>query len=153
MSRKNKLSLEVPDAPIRIHAENLREHIKSKEPGLIIVDVREEDYRGGHVTGCLHIPYDEFQATVSEVAKAHRGANKVVFCCMNSQVQSPSCAALFLNKLTEEPSQKRPDVYVLIGGIQGWIRQFYKEADLVTDFDRKLWSAIWEATLTTPREA
>lgn len=152
MSRKPRraLSLEVPEAPLRIHAENLQEAVKAKERGLILVDVRGEDYNGGHITGCLNVPYDEFNDALPGLVNAHKGAAKVVFCCMDAQVRSPSCALTFIIKLNEEipDPAARPEVYLLIGGVQGWIRSYHKDENLVSDFNSKLWEAIWEAEST-----
>eukprot|EP00906_Rhabdomonas_costata_P027165 RCo038619 len=145
---RRTLSLEVPEAALRIHADTLQEAMKAKEPGLVIIDVRGEDYKGGHITGCHNVPYDEFSDALPGLVKAHKDAKKVVFCCMDAQVRSPSCAVTFIMKLNEDnPSaETRPEVYLLIGGVQGWIRANHADSALVEDFDEKLWAAIWEAT-------
>lgn len=44
MKSRRALSLEVPEAPLRLHAENLEEMLKG-EKALVVIDVRGEDYQ------------------------------------------------------------------------------------------------------------
>eukprot|EP00669_Euglena_mutabilis_P006157 TRINITY_DN1873_c0_g1_i1.p1 TRINITY_DN1873_c0_g1~~TRINITY_DN1873_c0_g1_i1.p1 ORF type:complete len:170 (+),score=58.07 TRINITY_DN1873_c0_g1_i1:25-510(+) len=151
--KRAALSLEVPDAPLRMHADNLQEAIRTRGKALVLLDVRGEDYPGGHITGSINVPYDEFGASLEELVEAHRHADRVVVYCMSSQVRSPSCAAQFLARLAEIHAAPAPEVFVLIGGFAQWVRGRFKDPTLVTDFDEKLWRAIWEATDASPEAA
>eukprot|EP00667_Euglena_gracilis_P020917 EG_transcript_22739 len=145
MKSRRALSLEVPEAPLRLHAENLEEMLKG-EKALVVIDVRGEDYQGGHITGSINCPYDEFPANLDSLVEAHGKAEQVVFYCMNSQVRSPSCASLFMAKVKETFPDSNQEVFVLIGGFLQWVRPRSGNPELVVDFDEKLWTAIWEAT-------
>eukprot|EP00995_Heteronema_vittatum_P007782 NODE_2937_length_723_cov_305.839763_g2073_i0.p1 GENE.NODE_2937_length_723_cov_305.839763_g2073_i0~~NODE_2937_length_723_cov_305.839763_g2073_i0.p1 ORF type:complete len:197 (+),score=56.75 NODE_2937_length_723_cov_305.839763_g2073_i0:64-591(+) len=163
---KPVVAIEVPEAPLRMHVETLAEALKAKDNQTVIIDVRGEDFqvtpthlrqawdgtrwhhgtKGGHITGSHNVPYDDFQAHLDELVAQYKARERVVFTCMNSQVRSPSCASFFMNRLTEEDVTDPPEVYVLIGGFQQWAHGRHDDEDLVSDFDSKLWKAIWEAT-------
>eukprot|EP01006_Ploeotia_vitrea_P066163 TRINITY_DN94444_c0_g1_i1.p1 TRINITY_DN94444_c0_g1~~TRINITY_DN94444_c0_g1_i1.p1 ORF type:complete len:167 (-),score=19.02 TRINITY_DN94444_c0_g1_i1:234-734(-) len=143
LKQKHGMSIEVPEAPLRMHADLLAELMKKKEAP-VIIDVRGEDYAGGSIPGAIKVPWDELESGVDELAAQHKGADKVVFLCMNSQVRAPSCAAAFMAKAKELDSDA--EVFILIGGFAGWVRANSRDEELVQDFDEKLWNSIWEAT-------
>eukprot|EP01012_Entosiphon_sulcatum_P065657 TRINITY_DN94637_c0_g1_i1.p1 TRINITY_DN94637_c0_g1~~TRINITY_DN94637_c0_g1_i1.p1 ORF type:complete len:169 (+),score=36.58 TRINITY_DN94637_c0_g1_i1:28-507(+) len=139
------INIEVPDAPLRLHPDNLETSLKQKEAGLVVIDVRGEDFKGGHIPGSINLPYEELTERAEEIATAHHGAHRLVFLCMNSQVRAPSCAATVMAKIAELP-EPRPEVFVLIGGFAGWVKTRSADPELVTDYDEKLWTSIWDAT-------
>ena len=53
---------------------------------VMVVDVRDHDYTGGHITGSVHRPSDDFEGLVGEMADSLGSAPMVVFLCMSSQV-------------------------------------------------------------------
>ena len=55
-----------------------------------VVDVRDHDYVGGHISGSLHRPNDDFEEIVGDMADALGSAARVVFLCMTSQVTPPN---------------------------------------------------------------
>ena len=63
---------------------------------MLVVDVRDYDYTGGHIKGAVNITADEFSqdedvdALVQKVRAG--GHERVVFHCMLSQQRGPFCA-------------------------------------------------------------
>jgi len=110
----------------------------------VIVDVRSEDFKGGHVAGAMHIPFGSFTTRVGEVQAALREntgerQNDLVIYCMHGEEQSPTCAMKFLTKHSN-PATK---VYVLRGGFQAWLNFCLSHtpmtADRVVEYDPELW--------------
>ena len=61
-----------------------------------MLDVRDEDFRGGHIAGCLNIWSDQFHKddSVDAVIRKHSlaGYRRIVVTCMMSQQRGPFCA-------------------------------------------------------------
>jgi Cdc25 family phosphatase len=85
-----------------------------------IVDVRDEDFAGGHIPGAHNVPSEAWErdaeGTAAAVLAAHGQRRAVVFHCMQSRVRGPSCAARFSEYLEQQavPGDKRPEVYVIM---------------------------------------
>lgn len=108
-----------------------------------VVDVRDLDYIGGHIKGCIHIPANELEERLPELQKqlVDMGVNDVVFHCALSQVRGPSSTLKFLraNAAGNNDQLKVLRVYVLKGGFTRW-QQEYGEDKLVTeDYDSQIW--------------
>lgn len=100
-------------------------------PGeVVVVDVREDDYHGGHIRGALNVPKYEFGGRVAGLVERHgSGKGTVVFHCMMSQIRGPYCARVFEQQLLASGADEaaRPRVCVLAGGFQGFVR-FWRDA-------------------------
>ncbi len=62
-----------------------------------MVDVRDEDFRGGHIAGCVNIWSDQFHDDDSVDALIHKhslaGYKQLVVTCFMSQQRGPFCAS------------------------------------------------------------
>lgn len=90
--------------PIPLQAASLREWILSKQPGsspteststnspksFQIVDVRDDDYVGGHITGSVNVPSRQLPSRVDDLADELSGNEAVVFTCALSQQRGPN---------------------------------------------------------------
>src|SRR5271170_899643 len=108
-------------APIPIHAPALREWVLSKQPkssedkaepssppanppiprSFKIVDVRDDDYIGGHIPGTLNVPSLQFSSRVEDLVDELKDNEAVVFTCALSQQRGPnvcSCEKLADNR-------------------------------------------------------
>lgn len=110
-----------------------------------VVDVRGQDYIGGHIVGGWHIPYKELShdsAAMDSLKKRLMGAAgniNVVFHCAQSQQRGPSAALKLLRSLDAD-EKKRITVWVLRGGFNHW-QDVYGEDDTVTeDYAPDLWT-------------
>jgi len=112
---------------------------------LVVVDVRDDDFAGGHVRGAINIPstsslwQPEQKAELLARINSSRSdssvpVQRVVFHCAKSQVRGPSCARLFASALeeaastttteaastTSEAAAAPPKVLVLRAGYNNW---------------------------------
>jgi Cdc25 family phosphatase len=92
----------------------------SDAASVAIVDVRDEDFAGGHIPGAHNVPSAAWESdtenTAAAVLAAHGQRRAVVFHCMQSRVRGPSCAARFSEYLEQQDIQgeQRPEVYVVL---------------------------------------
>jgi len=130
------------------NAEQIEKVISSSvKRSLLIVDVRTSDNDGGHITSAVNLPFVAFEQAVGtlvahyakvmadfpaeELAKADSeevpapGNHRLVFYCMYGKERGPACAQSFLTKFSQEhPGLRPPNVYVLSGGLTGWVNKF-----------------------------
>jgi rhodanese-related sulfurtransferase len=65
---------------------------------VLVVDVREDDFAGGHITGCIHFPVDrwgsdyELDAFIEDQLCSRSDLETVVVHCYLSQQRGPFCA-------------------------------------------------------------
>ena len=45
----------------------LRDLLTARDRGLVLVDVRQDDFKGGHIRGSQHIPIDSYVLHDAEV--------------------------------------------------------------------------------------
>jgi rhodanese-related sulfurtransferase len=80
--------------------------------GIIVVDVRDEDFYGGNIVGAVNAPSEDWMepAFVQQlIEKLEVDSSKtVVFHCMKSQVRGPTCARAFAEKVAFLPAESRP---------------------------------------------
>jgi Cdc25 family phosphatase len=94
-------------------------------PGLAVVDVRDEDYVGGHVRGCVHAPSSSLDHAVPELARRLRDARTIVFHCALSQQRGPVAALRYARErarmgLGGGEEEVQQDIFVLDGGFVKW---------------------------------
>lgn len=97
-------------APTPIPAPSLREWVLSKQQNspdnetessslsstppipksFQIVDVRDDDYIGGHIPGSINIPSRQFSSRVEDLVDELKGHDAVVFTCALSQQRGPN---------------------------------------------------------------
>jgi len=102
------------NTPTPIPATSLREWVLSKQPkssdnkqesspvssnppipkSFKIVDVRDDDYIGGHIPGSINIPSRQFSSRVEDLVDELRDHEAVVFTCALSQQRGPNVLCL-----------------------------------------------------------
>ena len=97
-----------------VDSSDLSKLLQATGSNVTVIDVRNDDFEGGHIPGAINIPYgdewndDKFLEGV--VSKVHT-SDKVVFHCMKSQVRGPFCAKQFNAKLQSISSlETKPEV-------------------------------------------
>ncbi|KAH9120798.1 hypothetical protein LEN26_002866 [Aphanomyces euteiches] len=106
----------------RISARELAVILKdpAKRNEIRIVDVRDDDFRGGHIRGAINLPEDNFQDDddVDNIVEEFKNVPTVVFHCMMSQVRGPFCAKRFQSRVDVvlEGAETKPQVRILTGG-------------------------------------
>jgi rhodanese-related sulfurtransferase len=137
------LSIQVPSLKFTtIDLNSLIQMINREE--VAIVDVRDDDYVGGHIIGSEHVSFDRFESRVHElVDKWIRKQKKsiIVFTCMHCEQRGPACAGIFANCLEKE-GIKNIQIHVLSGGFQEWLKNFAGKSEqdkYIEDFDPSQW--------------
>jgi len=118
----------------------------------VIVDVRDDDFKGGNIKDCFHLPSQDFQDNVGGLAMKLKGVPKVIFHCALSQARGPKCARIYsetLDALSEkvdtEESVSKPqqpeeqEILVLRNGFTGFQDAYKNDPDLVENFDQRYW--------------
>ena len=68
-----------------ISPQELEALIKSDAEDYLIVDVRDDDYRGGNIKGAINIPSEKFMLKLHQLIDDTQNASKIIFHCMLSQ--------------------------------------------------------------------
>lgn len=123
-------------------AHTLREWLKSgkssSQENFAVVDVRDSDYIGGHIKGCLHYPSGNFHNTLPELRSTlqQKKVADVVFHCAMSQSRAPKAALIFSD---DEDNLHQFRVWVLRGGFTKWVMEYGEDTAVTEDYDRRLW--------------
>lgn len=88
-----------------ISPQQLEALIKSKSDDYLVVDVRDDDYRGGHIKGGINIPSEIFMLKLHQLIDDTQNISKIIFHCAFSQ-QRWVYLAHILSKSSSSP-QKR----------------------------------------------
>jgi rhodanese-related sulfurtransferase len=110
-----------------------------------IIDVRDDDFEGGHIKGCKNIPSNEFSEKVEKLVLDLQDAKSVLFHCSLSQARGPKAARIY--KETREEfiqtgkieNKQEQNVAVLREGFSNFGSLYKNEADLVEDYDEESW--------------
>jgi len=98
--------------------------------GTLLIDVRRTDYEGGTIRGSLNMPAQSFPYNMSTLFRLCQGdglsvISRVVFYCGSSNGRGPRCAGWFAEYVATRCAELgvpvSPDVFILEGGIKGWV--------------------------------
>mmetsp|Transcript_13861 Transcript_13861/g.24286 ORF Transcript_13861/g.24286 Transcript_13861/m.24286 type:complete len:145 (-) Transcript_13861:456-890(-) len=107
----------------------------------LVLDVRDEGFEEGHVSGAVNVASAEFtqpgaaEAFQEKHLKPEAGVQRVVVHCMLSQIRGPRCAnhlaALFTRQAAASVGAGAPvpEVIVLSGGWAQWSHEYEADAD------------------------
>jgi len=121
---------------------------EGKVPGkdFAVIDVRGEDYAGGHIKGAIHqssktLPH----GGVEEIREKTKNVPTVIFHCLLSQVRGPESARLYATSTAElrrngGDAPVDQEILVLRGGFTEFQALYKGDTDLVEDYD----SIVWE---------
>ncbi|EGX88179.1 Rhodanese-like protein [Cordyceps militaris CM01] len=121
------------DLSARILAER-----DSAEPTYAIIDVRDDDYIGGHIKGCIHAPSAQIEALMPTLRRRLQDKQTVVFHCMLSQQRGPSAALRYLRERTVSDGVQQ-EVLVLDRGFEGWQQEYGEDERLTEGYRKELW--------------
>lgn len=101
-----------------------------------ILDLRKHDFQGGKINGALTIHYTGVYDSVEDIWKMCKaaGKTKLVVHCWSSRQRAVKAAGWFYDSLSDA-NEKDFEVYVLEGGIKGWVAGGKEYTDLMTEFD------------------
>jgi len=134
-----------------ISPSELAELVKSEKQPMkdyVVVDVRDEDFIGGNIIGCVRAPWLEYPTTVDGLVTRAKDVPKMIFHCMMSQERGPRAAKAYAetrnNRLSPGETSEQ-EIYVLRGGFSEFQRHFRDDPALVEKWDVKVWQAYGAA--------
>ncbi|KAK2600019.1 Cdc25 phosphatase Ibp1 [Conoideocrella luteorostrata] len=137
----------------RISAKSLSEKIISERdspnPSYAIIDVRDDDYIGGHIKGCTNIPTIQLDAMMPTLVRKLKDKKTVVFHCALSQQRGPSAALKYLrekdelskrlNVEGETAGAVEQEIVVLDKGFVGWQQDYGADERLTEGYVKDIW--------------
>ncbi|OJK03647.1 hypothetical protein ASPACDRAFT_1863059 [Aspergillus aculeatus ATCC 16872] len=109
---------------------------------LAIVDVRDSDHVGGHISSSTWVPSSTLDVRMPELVRTLKDKEQVVFHCALSQQRGPSAALRYARErervLGAEESQKQK-VFVLEGGFVQWQEKYGKDTRLTQAYVEDIW--------------
>ncbi|KAL0930642.1 CDC25-like phosphatase YCH1 [Colletotrichum truncatum] len=120
-------------------------------PSVAVVDVRDNDYIGGHIKGCINMPANTLDVMMPTLVRRLEGKKTVVFHCALSQQRGPSAALRYLRERDQILASKPADpskgtaaaepqtVYVLDRGFVGWQEVYGEDERLTEGYSKELW--------------
>ncbi|KAI7160476.1 ClpP/crotonase [Hortaea werneckii] len=127
-----------------ISRDQLAEYIRTKKPGVSVIDVRDSDYIGGHIMGCQNVPVHTHDFKMPELARTLADQEAVIFHCSLSQQRGPKSALNYLRErermgMTKDGGDERQKVYVLEGGFSKWQEAYGEDKELTEAYVKDLW--------------
>ena len=138
-------------AGLYVPREALYAALDAGTPPTIIVDTRDDDACGGHITGALHMADGDFgprqvlelMARARELAAARGAEVMICFHCMESARRGPRCAKRLvegMRALRGVGYAPQPvKVAVLEGGFDQWVRRHWRDPARVEGYDDAYW--------------
>lgn len=122
-----------------IKPQQLKSWIDSGRLQFAVVDVRDDDFQGGHIANCKHYPSVTFERSIPKLIEElkHTDIKDVVFHCALSQARGPSCALKFTRSLPQ--TQESFNIYVLKGGFSDWQSLYGTDPTVTVDYDEIYW--------------
>ncbi|KAF4123053.1 hypothetical protein GMORB2_6601 [Geosmithia morbida] len=131
----------------RMTAKTLSIKILEETATTAVIDVRDDDYIGGHIKGSINVPSRQFDAMMPTLARRLLDKKTVVFHCALSQQRGPSAALKYLRErdgalkaLGLEPPQEQ-SVSVLQDGFTGWQEVYGTDERLTEAYQKELWES------------
>jgi hypothetical protein len=109
---------------VQIEPAELYKTLYDNRIKLTLLDVRDEaDYNLFHIRGAQHTPLSELPALIPDML-AHSASNKVYVVASNDEATSTQAWKMLV-------AESVPNVYILGGGINGWIAAFGKDEPII----------------------
>lgn len=136
MSIHEAITTPEQDPFVRIVPTQLADTLRHKsERHPLIIDVRDDNYKDGHIASAVNHPEPNFHddAHVDALVEKYKNEETIVFHCQMSQVRGPFCAKRFASRLEVllANAEKKPNVQVLTGGYKDFSEQFKDDAELL----------------------
>ncbi|KAH0586408.1 hypothetical protein H2248_007644 [Termitomyces sp. 'cryptogamus'] len=146
-SRSFSFSPSAPFAMKYITRDELADVIKTSIPkkDFVIVDVRDDDFRGGNIKGAINKPSRDFLTSVDELIKDTKDIPLVIFHCALSQVRGPKAARIYEETRRNVLYGKDipHEVAVLREGFARFQEKYRDDPDLIENWDKEIWSSEW----------
>ncbi|MCJ1385843.1 hypothetical protein MMC17_008967 [Xylographa soralifera] len=136
-------------------------------PSIAVIDVRDDDYVGGHIFSSTHVPSSTLDHKIPELVRTLSGKDIVIFHCALSQQRGPTAArrytrerARLLSSTTQVDSAAGPGtrdeeaektgygpkvegteqkIYILDGGFVKWQEKYGPDSRLTEAYAPDIW--------------
>ena len=118
--------------PSYMTKETLADLLGAPSAGAVaVIDVRDDDYVGGHIKGAQNVPSSTLDYRMPELVRTLKGKEKIIFHCALSQQRGPAAARMYLREkdkaITRDEDQHagssgKQEVFILEGGFTQWQR-------------------------------
>ncbi|TDL23244.1 Rhodanese-like protein, partial [Rickenella mellea] len=115
---------------------------KKPNEDYVVVDVRGDDYPGGHIKGSVNSPAETFLDDVNDLIAKTKDVKTVIFHCALSQARGPKAARIYAetrDNLEKEGKDKEHEVLVLRGGFSEFQEKYRDDTELVEEYDKEIW--------------
>lgn len=133
------------------------------DPTVAVIDVRDDDYIGGHIKGAQNVPSRSLDAKLPTLVRQLQDKETVVFHCALSQQRGPSAALQYIRERErllpslqkaasaaaatsseegtgeEKAKPVQQKVYVLDRGFVGWQEVYGTDERLTEGYRKELW--------------
>ncbi|KAF4548823.1 Rhodanese-like domain-containing protein [Elsinoe fawcettii] len=130
-------------------ASRLRQSPASQSSNTAIIDVRDSDFIGGHIRGCINLPTSTHDHAMPELVRKLADKEVVVFHCALSQQRGPGSALRYLRERErmgvsrggEEGKEGKvvQKVVVLEGGFSRWQELYGEDKELTEGYQKDIW--------------
>ncbi|PVU97999.1 hypothetical protein BB559_001843 [Furculomyces boomerangus] len=142
---------------LRIEVSELAKIVRNKtlKPGIdyLVVDVRDNDFIGGHIPGAINVPAYEIRDKAVSLVREYCDIPMIVFHCALSQARGPKSARIYSEisqQLSISSSQtsdsfvlskklEKQKIMVLTGGFTTWYYKYKNDPSMIEDADHSLW--------------
>lgn len=123
---------------------NLIKSSKVSGKDYIVVDVRDEDFIGGNIKGCLHIPSRKYEELFEDLCARIKDIPTIIFHCAYSQARGPKAANIYTQKRVlvsgcDGESGSKQRVLVLQGGFANMQAAYKDDNAVIEGWDKSLW--------------
>jgi Cdc25 family phosphatase len=113
---------------------------------MVVVDVRDEDFSGGHLPGAIHVPSQEFAEKAAAVALQVAEHSICVIHCMKSSVRGPACYRVLQSELKKLESEGGSSckLFLLKGGFETWVSKWGSDPEretFIEGYDPQVWGS------------
>ncbi|EPQ54352.1 NAD P-binding protein [Gloeophyllum trabeum ATCC 11539] len=117
------------DVP-EISAEELASLMRQGEKReFSVIDVRRDDYQGGHIRGSHQWPAQTFWNELPKFVDTFGRTPRVIFYCGSSNGRGPRCAKWYQDRLNEAGIQTS-SAWLLKGGLKAWMELYGDSKEL-----------------------
>lgn len=118
---------------------------KAPTKDFLVVDVRDDDYVGGNIKGCLNQPSRDFSMTVHNLVEQAKEVPIVIFHCALSQVRGPKAARIYaeVRQNILHGNEMRQDIVILRDGFTQFQVKYKNDPELVENWDEEVWAMDW----------
>ncbi|KAM4058957.1 rhodanese-like domain-containing protein [Hirsutella rhossiliensis] len=126
-------------------SEKMLAECEAADPTFAVVDVRDDDYIGGHIKGSTNVPSQQLDAILPTLVRKLKDKQTVVFHCALSQQRGPSAALRYLRERDGVlaalgiAAAAPQTVYVLDRGFSGWQEVYGEDERLTEAYHKELW--------------